>query len=201
MVYTRKGTPTVHELKKLLRADFREKRRAIPFEKRAELSAEICKRLLSLAAYRFSDIVLSYSPVTGEVDISDFNRAVLASGKRLAFPRCIPGEPRVNFHYVKSLDELAKGAWSIKEPREDSEIWESGHGSTVCILPGMAFDRDGYRLGYGKGYYDRFLSSNQMTKVGVVYSEFIVDSLPRGRFDLSVDVIVTERNIKAIGRN
>ncbi len=156
----------------------------------------ICKKMLNLAAFRYSDTVLSYSPLKGEVDITPFNQAVLESGKRLALPRCIPGSPIMEFRYVDSLEELQSGAYSIKEPTKENELWiNKGHGSTLCVVPAMAFDREGYRLGYGKGYYDRFLSSKNLTRLGVAYSEFIVDKLPRGHFDLAVDVIVTESSL------
>ncbi len=197
MEYSRRTT-SVRDDKNALRAVFKEKRNALSAEKRKELDFEICKRLLSLAAYRYADTVLSYSPLKGEVDITEFNRAVLASGKRLALPRCVPGQPIMNFHYVNDLSELSDGSWSIKEPDAENEMWQDGHGNAICIIPGMTFDKNGYRLGYGKGYYDRFLPTKSLTKLGVVYSDFITDKLPRGRFDLSVDVIVTEKSVIAV---
>ena len=65
------------------------------------------------------------------------------------------------------------------------------------LVPGIAFSAGGYRLGYGKGYYDRYLSSFKGTKVGVAYTDFIANSVPHGRFDLAVDVLITERGIYA----
>ncbi len=200
MQFSHNGRPSVRDQKNALRTVMREKRRALSLEKRKELDLEICKKLLSLTAYRYADTVLSYSPLSGEVDITEFNRAVLESGKRLALPRCIHGQPIMNFHYVNSLEELAEGSWSIKEPSADSEMWREGNGSAVCIIPGMSFDLDGYRLGYGKGYYDRFLSGKTVTKIGVVYSEFVRKTVPRGRFDLSVDMVVTEKAVNSVGK-
>jgi 5-formyltetrahydrofolate cyclo-ligase len=64
----------------------------------------------------------------------------------------------------------------------------------------MSYDKKGYRLGYGKGYYDRYLSSRNTVKIGVCYSQFLSDSIPRGRFDLSVDLIVTEKGIITVSK-
>ncbi len=193
----RKNSPqmSIRDQKNALRVTFKEKRRAISQEERVCRDSLICKKMLSLATYRYADTVLSYSPLKGEVDITEFNLAVLKSGKRLALPRCVPNTPIMDFRYVESLDELEDGSWSIKEPSEKNEIWQSGAQNTLCIIPAMAFDADGYRLGYGKGYYDRFLPSKSLTTLGVVYSDFTVKRLPRGRYDLSVDMVVTEKGL------
>ncbi len=181
---------SIRDEKNALRAEFKEKRRTLTPAARAEMDASVCRQLLSLAAYRYADTVLSYSPIRGEVDITEFNLAVLKSGKRLALPRCIQGQPIMEFRYVDDLSKLQSGEWSIKEPTEEQELWVESKASALCVIPGMAFDRDGYRLGYGKGYYDRFLPSKNLTTVGVVYDGFIVPRLPRGRFDLSVGNVI-----------
>lgn len=69
--------------------------------------------------------------------------------------------------------------------------------NVICIIPGIVYDKKGYRIGYGGGYYDRYLSSFKGTKVGVAYTDFIANSVPHGRFDLAVDVLITERGIYA----
>ena len=65
-------------------------------------------------------------------------------------------------------------------------------------VPGLSFDRGGYRLGYGKGYYDRYLEGREITTAGLVYADFVAQSLPRGRFDLPVHMIVTEKGVTLI---
>ena len=187
---------SLRDRKNELRASFREQRKQISAEKRETLNAEICKRLLSLAAFRFADTVLSYSPLAGEVDITEFNRAVLASGKKLALPKCTQGDPLMKFHVISDLDSMETGMFSIKEPSENDPLWVQSSGEkAICIVPAMAFDLTGHRLGYGKGYYDRFLSGIDVTKIGVAYTDFVVKSLPRGRFDLAADLIVTDTRI------
>ena len=66
----------------------------------------------------------------------------------------------------------------------------------VCFVPGLVYDKAGYRLGYGKGFYDRYLSSFTGCTIGVVYSDYILPEVPRGRFDMSVDILLTEKGVK-----
>ena len=93
--------------------------------------------------------------------------------------------------YYDSLNDLREGMYGIREPDEAlpcSEITEN----TVCIVPGLAFTPDGGRLGYGGGYYDRFLSDYSGTSIGLCYSELLFDSLPSEEYDIAVDIIITD---------
>ena len=188
--------PNVKEQKAELRKKFREKRAALLPEKKKEMDAALCRRLSSLVSVRYADEILSFSPLAGEIDVSSFNLYALENGKALYLPRCIKGTPEMRFHLVESLSELSPGSFSINEPSEDAPVWANERGkNAVCIIPAMSYDAGGYRLGYGKGYYDRHLSSKSVLKIGVCYTEFLSETLPRGRFDLSVDIIVTEKGI------
>ncbi len=187
---------SVRDKKIELRLVYRERRRALSPEQKAALDADISRRLLSLAGFRYADAVLSYIPLPEEVDITPVNEAALESGKLLALPRCLPGTPTMEFRTVASLTALNRGQFSIMEPDERCPLWQYGDSrNVICIVPALAYDLSGFRLGYGKGYYDRYLSSKEITKVGVVYNSFITKNLPRGRYDLSVDLIVTDKGI------
>lgn len=198
MAYSHNYPPRVNvrELKMKLRETFRAKRVALSPEVKAEMDSKICQRLVSLVSVRYADEVLSFSPLAGEINVTEFNQSVLKNGKQLYLPRCVKGTPEMNFHIVSGLDELEKGSFSISEPSESAPIWEnSPEKRAVVIIPAMSYDKNGYRLGYGKGYYDRHLSSKNAVKIGVCYTDFISKSIPRGRYDLSVDIIVTEKGI------
>ncbi len=186
----------VKELKMKLRAEFREKRKSLSPEIKAEWDAYICQRLASLVSVRYAHEILSFSPLSGEVDVREFNAHAIKSGKSLYLPRCIAGTSRMHFHLIESLDSLNCGSYSIMEPPESAPVWQNETGKhSVCIIPAMSYDKNGYRLGYGKGFYDRYLSSKSTTKIGVCYTEFLSDNIPRGRYDLAVDIIVTEKGI------
>lgn len=188
--------PNVREQKAELRKIYKEKRASLDPAVKEQYDAAVCQRLCSLLSIRYADEVLSFSPLAGEIDVRAFNRYCLENGKDFYLPRCVSGTPEMNFHLVKSLDELEKGSFSINEPSESAPKWENAQGkNAVCIIPAMAYDRNGYRLGYGKGYYDRHLSSKHVLKIGICYTQFLAERIPNGRFDLSVDIIVTEKGV------
>ena len=186
----------VREEKMAMRAVFKEKRKSLDPKVKSEKDALVCQRLSSLLSIRYADEILSFSPLTGEIDVTSFNETMLKSGKKFYLPRCIQGTSEMNFRLVSSMDELENGSFSIMEPSEDAPKWENKDGvNAVCIIPAMSYDKNGYRLGYGKGYYDRHLSSKNVMKIGICYTDFLSEEIPRGRFDLSVDIIVTEKGI------
>jgi 5-formyltetrahydrofolate cyclo-ligase len=196
--YFDKGRPTqnIKELKNELRSKFREKRKSLSPELKMVWDEQICRRISSLLSVRYADCVLSFSPLSGEVDVSEFNSYVLKNDKELYLPRCKPGTREMSFHLISDFGELESGSFSIMEPNENAPVWQSANGKrTVCIIPAMSYDKNGFRLGYGKGYYDRYLSSKDVLKIGVCYTQFLSDNIPRGRFDLSVDIIVTEKGV------
>ena len=176
------------------------KRRGLEDAERAEKNEKICKNMLSSATFRYADIILMYYPKPDEIDIRPVAEAALAAGKKIAFPRCNPADHTMVFHYVSSLDELLPGSYNLMEPAESlpaftPELAEKCN--VACIVPAVVFDKKGFRIGYGGGYYDRYLAGFRGTKVGFAYRDFIVNSVPHGRFDLTVDVMITERGLYA----
>ena len=156
--------------------------------------------MLGSATFRYADIILMYYPKPDEIDIRPVAEAALAAGKKIAFPRCNPADHTMVFHYVSSLDELLPGSYNLMEPAESlpaftPELAEKCN--VACIVPAVVFDKKGFRIGYGGGYYDRYLAGFRGTKVGFAYRDFIVNSVPHGRFDLTVDVMITERGLYA----
>ncbi len=179
-----------------LRAYFKEKRKALSSEEKRALDEAIASRVLQSAAFRYASTLLAYAPKGEEVDILPVCEAALAKGKRLAFPRCY-GEGEMSFHLITSFSELSPGKYGILEPPSDAPVFSFAP-ATLCLVPGLSFDRSGYRLGYGKGYYDRFLSRFEGTALGVVYADFISESLPHGTFDFSVSALITENGVLAL---
>lgn len=182
----------VREEKNILRAEYKRRRADIPAQKKAELDSAICAEIVSLACFRFADTVLLYSPIGSEIDITPIAEEALARGKKLAYPLCNTEDCTITFRYVERPSLLSRGSYSIFEPESSAPIFEGGENS-LCLVPALAFDKEGFRLGYGKGYYDRFLRNFKGTAIGAVYSELLTDKLPRGFYDLAVGVIVTER--------
>jgi 5-formyltetrahydrofolate cyclo-ligase len=101
----------------------------------------------------------------------------------------------MDFFIINSLDDLEDGYFGVREPNPGTATKVTTTEKTVCIVPAFLFDEKGYRLGYGKGYYDRFLSKFGGKTVGICYEENIRDSLMHGKYDRPVTLIVTEKRI------
>ena len=95
-----------------------------------------------------------------------------------------------------SLDELTIGSFSVPEPLAEAPLYRNDSSLTVCVIPALAYDGQGYRLGYGKGYYDRFLTDFSGTRIGVGYQMLMLEQVPHNRFDLKADLIVTEKGVR-----
>ncbi len=183
-----------------LRKQHLERRSAIPAETRAVRDEKICKNILSSAAYRYADVLLLYYPIKGEVNVLPVMEAAVNAGKKVAFPRCRAEDHSMTFYYTSSQSDFEKGSYGLQEPLTDLPVFDPediSRKNVLCIVPAVVYDRRGYRVGYGGGYYDRFFGKYKPASVGVVYEEFILRSVPHGRFDISVDVVVSERGIYA----
>ena len=180
-----------------IREEYRELRRQMPVEEKFRRDSQLCDIAVGLVSFRYAESVLMYAPTPDEIDVNPIAEAALAKGKRVFFPKCNTEDHTMNYHEVKSLDELKSDAYGLLEPPESNPMYiPSPAGTAVCLIPGLVFDIHGFRVGYGKGFYDRYLSDFAGCKIGVVYSDCILNELPRGRFDLSVDVLLTENGVR-----
>ena len=204
MIHNTKGNE-IRAKKNEIRARYKAYREALSAEEREQRDARICSLFLSSITYRYAKVLLMYAPLDGEIDVMPIARQALADGKTVAFPRCNKTESTMQYHIVESADALTAGAYGILEPSADAPVWHADHTEAdahpVCIVPGLVFDRAGYRVGYGKGYYDRYLSTFPGVRVGTVYADCVLAQIPRGRFDLSVDVLVTDKGVRAVNAN
>ncbi len=188
-------------LKNNIRTQYIEKRKELPPDVKKSRDDRICSLFTALVTYRYSDVLLMYVPTRREIDVLPIARRALESGKRIAFPCCDIKSHTMVFRLVTSLDQLTvAGTLGIPEPSPDCPVYsrDTASGRAVCLVPGIVYDKKGYRLGYGKGFYDRYLPAFQGIKAGFVYSDFIIPNVPRGRYDLAVDVLVTEKGVKAL---
>jgi 5-formyltetrahydrofolate cyclo-ligase len=185
-----------------IRETYLQKRRDMPAEEKRRKEELLCLHFLRSASYRYYDTLLMYSPKPEEIDITPIALKALSDGKRVAYPRCIAGSRLMDFHFVTSVDLPDQNGYGIKEPSADSPKYDPAESCcAVCLIPAIAFDRHGYRIGYGGGYYDRFLSRFKGALAGVIFSDFITDSLPHGKFDLRADTIFTEGGAVPVEKN
>lgn len=187
----------IREEKNAVRKKYKTIRADIPAEKKAALDESIRTRFLSLASFRFAETILFYAPLDAEIDIMPCAEAALALGKKVAFPRCHVETNTMTYHFVTDLSQLSVDSFGIREPDPSLPTFDpkKNKKGCICVVPALVYDKQGYRLGYGRGYYDRFLSDFNGTTIGPIYRSFIIDRVPRGRFDAHVDVLITEKGV------
>ena len=190
----------IKQIKDEIRNEFSAKRKALTIPEREEKSAKICDHAKNLVSFRHADIILLYYPIKSEINVLPIAEEAFKRGKAVAFPRCNTENHTMKFHIVSSFEDLELGAYKIMEPKVDCPVYdpESDTRVAVCYVPGLTFDSFGYRLGYGKGYYDKFMHLFRGSTIGVVFSDFTVSSLPKGRFDRHCDILLTEKGVKPI---
>lgn len=178
--------------KKQLRQELILKRKAIFKPDKEQADKEIALKLLSDRRFISARTVLCYISTEIEVGTQLIVSHSVAMGKTLAAPKCFGDEMR--FFSINSADELEKGAFGIMEPDincpEITDFTDS-----ICIVPALEYNNNGYRLGYGKGYYDRFLSRYKGFSFGLIYDDFIGE-IPTDDFDKAVNATVSETGIK-----
>ncbi len=186
----------IRELKQDLRARCRRFRSRLDPAKKAAMDKEILARITDLPEFDSAPILFTYVSIAREVDTGSLILRALAGRRRVAVPRCCPETLGMRFYRIQSADDLKPGSYGVREP-DPSRCEPAGNGSadTVCVVPGLSFDFGGYRLGYGKGYYDRFLLRFGGITVGLCYSDCVKRELPHGRYDRPVDILVTERYV------
>ena len=187
----------ITDLKNSLRAEYKQRRRLLDRDEKKRRDAEICRAVMNTVSFRYAKRLLMYAPTANEVDILPIAEAALSMGKKIYFPRCNTEDNTMVFREVSELSQLVGDAYGIMAPPESADAYSiSDTAAAMCLIPGLIYDRYGYRIGYGKGYYDRFLSSFGGCKAGIIYSDFIIPSIPKGHFDLKVDIMITERNVR-----
>lgn len=191
----------LREHKKNLRAKYKKYRLDMPKDVKKSCDERIFSRLIQLSVYKNCKTVLAYVSTAIEVDTIMLIKQALADGKTVAVPRCVEGTRDMVFYVIKSLDDLEEGSFSVLEPVPEKCRELTDFSDALCIVPALVYDQSGFRLGYGKGYYDRFLSAHKgMYLVGIGYCGCTVTKLIHGCFDVSVDLLVTEKYVKKCGK-
>lgn len=182
--------------KKELRTELLSRRRNMEKSCKQNCDDMIYSRLADCAEIADADVILTYISTEIEVDTIKFIETMLKSGKTVAVPRCEGKSMR--FIKINGFDSLKKGAFGILEPVGDDEVTDFEN--SVCITPALSFNRDGYRLGYGGGYYDRFSAVYNGIMIGICYEDF-VGEIPVEEFDRPVSILITDKEMRCnLGR-
>lgn len=167
------------------------KRKSLSEKEKALLDLKVTDNFLNSDLYLDSKGFLIYVSTDIEVDTRKIIEKAFSDGKAVAVPKCSKTDNKMDFYFIKSFNDLKKGCFGIDEPSEECKRINDFN-NHLCVVPGLAFDKNGYRLGFGKGFYDRFLSENNVTSVGLCYKSFLLNNLPVEGFDKSVDFIITD---------
>lgn len=187
----------LREYKGSLRAEIKAKRSAMDKRYKARLDSRIRQRLIATYQYRDCDTLLIYASTAIEVDTLGIIEHALQNGRRVALPRCISGTRDMTFHYITDVSQLKPGSFGVLEPTEDLPQWQNTDGG-LAVVPALSLDSFGYRLGYGGGYYDRFLSNFTGETMGITYSDNYCYRLNHGRYDIPLGAVLTDKFVRKI---
>ena len=173
--------------KQELRRVIREKKRAMTQEEILTASALLAEQFYQTPQYKNAKTIYGYLPYNQEVRTVPMLRQALLDGKKVAVPKVYGDEMR--FIYMEDLEKTATGYAGIPEPISDEPV---AHDPTALVLmPGLAFDRTGNRMGYGGGFYDKFLADEpDHPTVALCYEFQLLPSVPREEYDVPVDVVL-----------
>lgn len=180
-------------LKKRMRDQALSVRKVLPLRNRRQADADITRRFLSLPAYKDAHLILTYMSVGTEVATTMLIQHAFNEGKLVAVPRCLSGR-KLEFVKISSFNQLESASFNLLEPKKDlPPISQEELVDSICVVPALTIDYQGWRIGYGAGYYDRFLSNYSGEKIGLIRNQNLSETaLPHDNNDVAVDVIVTE---------
>ena len=182
--------------KQRLREERLAAREALSEQERSVFDDRITQKLLATFEYAEATTVLTYVSVSSEVSTRMFIECALRDGKTVAVPRCLPGHC-LEFVAIASLEQLVAAPFNLLEPaKELPAVTEDQRNNSICIVPALLVDTKGYRLGYGAGFYDRFLSTYFGKKICLAYQHNLSRTmLPHTAFYVAVDEVITESEV------
>lgn len=188
--------------KKVLRKEMLIKRDSLHINDKKLFDEKIKIKLENIDFFKKSKSIFIYVGFGSEINTADFIKEFLKMGKRIFIPRTNIKERTMEAVEIKSLDNLIKDKYGILEPAKEIKAEEKIN-LDLIILPGVVFDKNGGRVGYGGGYYDKYLQNldKRIPKVAMCYDFQVIDSVPVEEHDIKADYIITEERIVIINQN
>ncbi len=180
------------EDKTALRRGWKGRRAEIP--DREGKSREIGKQILGLPKVMDAKTVFAYLSFGSEVETHGLIKELLSMGKRVAIPVCDPQTHTMEAVEIGDITSLKPSTYGILEPDSTAKRVPKKE-VDIVIVPGLAFDKERFRLGYGGGYYDRYLEGFAGTSIGICFQDCLTDRLPRGEYDKPTDMVMTEKGL------
>ena len=179
--------------KKSLRSLLLEKRDNTSFDFMKIASGKIQKRLKKINAFRDAQKIGLYYPIGSEILTQDIIQELLSNGKDVFLPKVIG--KKMEFRKISNFSSLEKGSFDIMEPKDDCQV---DNVLEVVIVPTVGISPSGVRLGYGHGFYDRFLAEHKVTTISLTLEKQIVKNIPKSEHDIIINWIITEDRILEI---
>lgn len=175
-----------------IRRIIKTKREELNKDLKGQLDESIKNRFIESEHFEKSNIIFIYVNMDSEINTIDIIKEALRRGKRVAVPKVLPVEKEMVALEIESLLDLNEsGSYGILEPGIDKR--DVSEEVDLVVLPGLAFEENGYRIGYGGGFYDKFLNKHKdIDKVALCYNFQIISKIPKEDYDQRVDVIMTE---------
>ncbi len=186
-------------IKKTIRDHILDKRSKLGKYNHESASKNIINKLYESTLYKNANIIMTFVSFGYEVNTHKFIKDSINNGKRIVVPITLPKTKEIRPSEILDFAELEVGFYNILTPKKEFIRYIDPKEIDLAIIPGLAFDRDGYRVGYGGGYYDRFLSKyTDIIKLAIAFDLQLIDKVPREDFDIPVDFIYTEKEIISV---
>jgi len=185
--------------KKSMRILSRENRRNFPLTEKKRADKQIHDAVLSHASVQSAHRICVYVSLPDEVETNAIIDQLLKRGKTVSIPKVV-SKGVLKLYEIHSFDDVITGAFGILEPDVSCTHIEKTD-VDIFIVPGIAFDREGNRLGRGMGYYDRLLEGLSAYKIGLAYASQIISGLPHNEYDIPMDTVITERETIIVNRS
>ncbi|MBR4858444.1 MAG: 5-formyltetrahydrofolate cyclo-ligase [Clostridia bacterium] len=173
-----------------LRTLFKSVRNGMDAECKKNLDSSILTRLVNSDVYKNATLILTYISFGSEVDTTELIKYSLSVGKRIAVPYCSGNQ--MDFYEISDISDTVNGRFGIPTVKPGNNHLITDFNNAICIVPGLSFDAEGGRLGYGGGFYDRFLVDKKIRTVALSYERCMYRSIPTDKYDISVSDIITE---------
>lgn len=176
--------------KEEIRKELIEKRNKLSKEFVISNSNSIKEKLISINEYINCDYIYIYMDINNEVDTTEIILDAFKDNKKVAIPKVV--DNIMNFYYIENINQISIGKFGIPEPISNKIANDQ---NALIIIPGVAFDNSKHRIGYGKGFYDKYLQNKKIVKIALAFDFQVLYSIPYDEYDISPDIIITEKQI------
>jgi 5-formyltetrahydrofolate cyclo-ligase len=179
-------------MKKVVRKQLLEERKALSIETINEWSKTITKRCLEQIELENAQTIAIYYPINHEVDVLPLINALLEMKKRVVLPR-VTGKTTMEFYQIHEIDAVERSKFGVYEPNTGIQVEKDK--IDLMFIPGVGFNRSCYRLGYGAGYYDRYLAAHSFKTIGVCFDFQITDAFETNDYDIPLNQVISENRL------